>query len=50
MITQVNGVAVRTIAQFAAELARVGIGNRAELTVVNRGRARGVTVTVADIS
>ncbi len=50
VITQVNGVAVRTIAQFAAELARVGIGNRAELTVVNRGRARGVTVTVADIS
>ncbi len=50
VITAVDGVAVRTIAQFAAELARIGIGNRARLTVVNRGRTREVAVTVMDIS
>ncbi len=50
VITAVDGVAVRTIAQFAAELAKVGIGNRARLTVVNRGREREVAVTVMDIS
>ncbi len=50
VITEVNGVAVRTIAQFATELAKVGIGNRARLTVVNRGRTRQVQVTVMDIS
>ncbi len=50
VITKVNGTPVRTIAEFAAELARIGIGNRARLTVVNRGRAREVAVTVTDIS
>ena len=50
VITKVNGVAVRTIAQFAAELAKVGIGNRARLYVVNHGHAREVQVTVMDIS
>ena len=50
VITNVNGVAVRTIAQFAAELARVGIGNRVRLTIVNRGNKREVAVTVIDIS
>jgi len=50
VITEVDGVAVRTIAQFAAELAKVGIGNRARLTVVNRGSTREVAVTVMDIS
>ena len=50
VITEVDGVAVRTIAQFAAELAKVGIGNRARLTVVNRGSTRQVAVTVMDIS
>jgi 2-alkenal reductase len=50
VITHVNGVAVRTIAEFAAELGRVGIGNRAELTLVNRGRVRTVQLAVMDIS
>jgi len=50
VITEVDGVAVRTIAQFAAELAKVGIGNRARLTVVNRGTMREVAVMVMDIS
>ncbi len=50
VITKVDGTPVRTIAEFAAELARIGIGNRARLTVVNRGRAREVAVTVTDIS
>lgn len=50
VITHVNGIAVRGIAQFATELGRVGIGNRAELTLVNGGRARRVLVMVSDIS
>ncbi len=50
VITKVDGVAVRTIAEFAAELAKVGVGNVARITVVNHGRAREVTVTVMDIS
>ena len=50
VITGVNGRAVRTIAEFAAELTRVGVGNRAELTVMRNGRRRTVTVTVMDIS
>jgi 2-alkenal reductase len=50
VITEVNGVAVRTIAAFAAELAKAGVGQRVRLTVVNRGRAREVAVTVMDIS
>ena len=50
VITEVDGVPVRTIAQFAAELAKVGIGNRARLTIVNQGSAREVSVAVMDIS
>ena len=50
VITKVDGVAVRTIAEFAAELAKVGIGNTVQITVVNNGRAREVAVTVMDIS
>ncbi len=50
VITKVDGVAVRTIAEFAVELAMVGIGNRARLSVVKRGSTRVVAVTVMDIS
>lgn len=50
VITHVNGVPVRSIAQFATELGKVGIGNQAELTLVNGGRTRRVRVKVADIS
>lgn len=50
VIVQVNGIAVRTVSEFAAELAEAGIGNRVELTVVNRGRSRTVRVEVIDVS
>ncbi|NQU72944.1 MAG: trypsin-like peptidase domain-containing protein [Rhodospirillales bacterium] len=50
VITHVNGVPVRSIAQFATELGKVGIGNKAELTLVNGGRTRRVLVEVSDIS
>ncbi|MEC8838387.1 MAG: trypsin-like peptidase domain-containing protein, partial [Pseudomonadota bacterium] len=50
VITHVNGIPVRGIAQFATELGKVGIGNQAELTLVNRGQSRTVLVIVSDIS
>lgn len=50
IITQVNGKPVGTIAEFALELETVGIGKRAELTVVRAGRSRVVPVTVVDIA
>ncbi len=50
VIVRVNGVAVRSVSEFAAELAQAGIGAQVELTVVNRGRQRSVWVTVMDIS
>ena len=34
----------------ATELGKVGIGNQAELTLVNRGQSRTVLVIVSDIS
>ena len=50
VIVRVNGVPVRSVSEFAAELAEAGIGAQVELTVVNRGRQRSVWVTVMDIS
>ncbi len=50
VIVRVNGVAVRSVSEFAAELAQAGIGAQVELTVVNQGRRRSVWVTVMDIS
>ncbi|MDJ0942300.1 MAG: trypsin-like peptidase domain-containing protein [Kiloniellales bacterium] len=50
VITHVNGKPVRTIAEFAAELEAIGVGNPAELTVRRQGREVFVSVTVADIS
>ena len=50
VITHVNGAPVRTIAELAQQLGKVGIGNQAELTLVNRGRVRRVSVKVMNIS
>ncbi len=50
VITHIDAVPVRTIAELAAELDRIGIGNRAELTVLRDGATRRVEVTVMDIS
>ena len=50
VITHVNGVKVNSIAEFAAELELIGIGNTAELTIRRNGRERLVAVRVSDIS
>ncbi len=50
VITEVNGRPIRTIAEFAAALDEIGIGNEAELTVVRDSRERTVTLRVMDIS
>lgn len=50
VITHVNGKRVRTVPELAAELAEVGIGNEAKLTVNRQGRTRTVRVSVVDIS
>ena len=49
VITQVNGEEVRTVADFAAALDKLGIGNTARLAVLRDGRQMEVSVTVADI-
>ena len=50
VITQVNGRPVRTIAEFASALDKVGVGNTAELTLLRDGHSRRVQVSVMDIS
>ncbi|MDE0059531.1 MAG: trypsin-like peptidase domain-containing protein [Defluviicoccus sp.] len=50
IIVRVNGVAVRSVSEFAAELSEAGIGVQVELTVINQGQQRSVWVTVMDIS
>jgi 2-alkenal reductase len=50
VITHVNGARIQTLAEFAEALSRVGIGNRAELTVEREGATRTVSVEVVDIS
>ena len=50
IIVRVNGVTVRSVSEFAAELGEAGIGAQVELTVVNQGQQRSVWVTVMDIS
>src|SRR3954470_3050059 len=44
VITHVAGRTVHTIADFALELDRVGVGKRAELTVLREGKSRSVAV------
>ncbi len=50
VITHVAGRPVRTLADLAAALAAVGIGNEAELTVLRDGARITLTVKVVDIS
>lgn len=50
VITHVNGRPVQSIAELANELERIGIGKRAELTLLRDGRSRTVTVGVVDIA
>ena len=50
VITEVDGRPVRTVAELAAALGRIGIGNRARLTVMRDGVTRTVEVTVMDIA
>jgi 2-alkenal reductase len=48
VIVAVNGKTVDTLSNYFAELDRVGIGNTAELTVVNDGKTRKERVRVVD--
>jgi 2-alkenal reductase len=50
VITHVDGRPIHSIADLAAQLERVGVGNSAELTVVRDGRSRAVLVGVFDIA
>jgi 2-alkenal reductase len=50
IITHVNGRRVRSVPELAAELAEIGIGNQADLTVQRRRESRIVSVTIQDIS
>jgi 2-alkenal reductase len=50
VITHVGEKPVRTVAELAAELERIGIGNPAELTILRQGSLMTVVVNVADIS
>ena len=50
VITHVDDVPVRSIAELASALDRVGIGNRAELRLLRDGASVKVTVEVMDIS
>ncbi len=49
VITAVDGRPVRSVADMARELDRIGIGNEVELTVLRDGQTRTVRVRVIDI-
>jgi 2-alkenal reductase len=49
VITEVNGKKVASLAQLAAQLEQIGVGKKAELTVLRDGRTRKVSVDIADI-
>ena len=50
VVTQVNSVPVKTLAEFATELRKVGIGNKVDLTIERNSVLRRVVVEVMDIS
>ena len=50
VVTQVNSVPVKTLAEFATELRKVGIGNKVDLTIERNSVLRRVLVEVMDIS
>jgi 2-alkenal reductase len=50
VIVAIDGHRVHSIAELAAELTKIGIGNKAELTLVRDGKEHKVTLAVVDIS
>jgi S1-C subfamily serine protease len=50
VIVAAEGKPVATVADLAAVLERVGIGNKVRLTLVRGGNRREVSATVQDIS
>jgi 2-alkenal reductase len=50
VVTHVNGERVRTLAEMAEQLERIGVGDSATLTVQRDGRARDISVAIIDIS
>lgn len=50
IITHVNNQRVRSVPELAAALTEIGIGNKAELTLLREGKTRRVEVTIVDIS
>ncbi len=50
IITEVDGQPVRTVAELGLALEKIGIGKRAELTVLRNGSTHRVPVQVVDIS
>ncbi len=50
VITHVEGNPVRTVAELASELERIGIGNLAALTIERGNQNMIIEITVADIS
>lgn len=50
VIVEADGKAVATVADLAAILERIGIGNTVRLTVVRDGARRELTTTVQDVS
>ena len=50
VITAVNGKRVDAMADLAALLDEIGIGNEVELTLIRDGRERSVRLPIVDIS
>jgi S1-C subfamily serine protease len=50
VVTAVNSVPVKTLAEFATELRKFGIGKTVDLTVERNSVVRRVMVEVMDIS
>jgi 2-alkenal reductase len=50
VILAANGTPVRNVAELAAILQQIGIGNTVRLTILRDGRVREVDVAVADVS
>ncbi len=50
VVTHVNGERVRTLAEMAEQLERIGVGHSATLTIQRDGRSRDTEVRIVDIS
>ena len=50
VITAVNGKEIESVPDLSKELQKIGIGGKAELTVVRDGRPRRVSVVVQDLN